>query len=192
MSSWPHSYSPQELLRCLGCHVTITLTTSATIRGHLYSVDPLTFAVLLLKENTTATFVVVKEHAILAFHSACLNMGLLATWKSEAFFGYLLYLLNHQIPPVHKDVDPMPRNALDRAITVDTADFAPNSPAMQERKQALIDLFTTQHLPIQHTPADASLRILDCARIEPPYVSTSVVCDNEVVLQRVREIVMRV
>lgn len=119
----------------------------------------------------------------------------------------------------------MPRDVLDRSITVDPADFAPDSAATQARKQALIELFTAvrlfrvqsclhnysmksrvlvthhhsylkiipqQRLPIEHSPNDASLRILNCARIEPPYLSTSVICDNEVVLRRVREIVMRV
>ncbi|RUS22777.1 hypothetical protein BC937DRAFT_86984 [Endogone sp. FLAS-F59071] len=158
---WPYHYSPQDVLAALGRHVTVTLKSSETFKGNLYSIDPLSFAVLLLKDSNPATMTVIMEHAILALH-------------------------------IHDDIEPMPRDVLDRSITVDPADFTFDSAATQARKQALIELFTAQRLPIEHSPNDASLRILNCARIEPPYISTSVVCDNEVVLRRVREIVMRV
>lgn len=78
------------MLAALGRSVTVTLKSSETFRGNLYSIDPLTFAVLLLKDSNPATMAIIMEHAILALHSMSLLLQSRLLLFSSPVYKYRL------------------------------------------------------------------------------------------------------
>ncbi|ORY97748.1 hypothetical protein BCR43DRAFT_490296 [Syncephalastrum racemosum] len=59
-----------------------------------------------------------------------------------------------------------------------------------QRRDALVHLLTKQHVPFRQD--DPVIIVLGQARVEPPYVATSVYCENSIIRQRVRELVMSI
>ncbi|KAI8335642.1 hypothetical protein EDC96DRAFT_579066 [Choanephora cucurbitarum] len=60
----------------------------------------------------------------------------------------------------------------------------------QTRRQQLIALLKQHRVPIEYNEDDPVIYVLGCARVESPYVATSVVCDNALIRQRVRNMIL--
>ncbi|KAI8335362.1 Gemin6 [Chlamydoabsidia padenii] len=69
-------------------------------------------------------------------------------------------------------------------------DHVPTQHQLQERKQGLINYLEKCRIPITHSPDDPVIMVLGCTRVAPPYVSTSITSDgNVILLKRVRDLV---
>ncbi|PKK74617.1 hypothetical protein RhiirC2_738470, partial [Rhizophagus irregularis] len=55
----------------------------------------------------------------------------------------------------------------------------------------LILLFESNRIQITYTNDDPVVHILDRAHISPPYVISSIECNNEIILQRVKEMMVQ-
>ncbi|KAI8089502.1 Gemin6 [Halteromyces radiatus] len=65
----------------------------------------------------------------------------------------------------------------------------PTDQQLEERKRGLIDYMKKHHIPITHSADDPVIQVLGCARVQPPYVSTSITGDNIILRKRVRDLV---
>ncbi|KAI8371127.1 hypothetical protein BD560DRAFT_434712 [Blakeslea trispora] len=84
-------------------------------------------------------------------------------------------------------------NAKDRLDTIDQ--HIPQAPSLssmdiEDRRQKLIAVLTQHRVPIEYHDHDPVIHVLGCARVESPYVATSVVCDNALIRQRVRNMIL--
>lgn len=63
---------------------------------------------------------------------------------------------------------------------------------INKRKQELIQHFEAHHIPIEYGGENEPvIHVLGSARVESPYVATSVVCDNALIRKRVRDIILQ-
>lgn len=63
---------------------------------------------------------------------------------------------------------------------------------INKRKQELIQHFEVHRIPIEYGGENEPvIHVLGSARVESPYVATSVVCDNALIRKRVRDIILQ-
>ncbi|CAG8584603.1 11678_t:CDS:2 [Acaulospora morrowiae] len=141
----------------LGTLVTVKLSTGKTLEGYLYNVDPVTFTIILLQAENFDT--------------------------DSPLSGYkVLVVMSHAVAEfkVNDEVEAIPRHLLDSIVAKKVEDYSIDSEKMRQRKERLISLFTS-------ATNDSTIHIMDCAHIAPPYVDSSVECENEIVLKRVKD-----
>ncbi|CDH52863.1 predicted protein [Lichtheimia corymbifera JMRC:FSU:9682] len=100
-------------------------------------------------------------------------------------------IMHHAIASVHVDTE--------RCLGVKTMDailqrrsFVCDDPAwLKTRRDALIKYLEKHRVPFRQDENDPVIHVLGRARVEPPYVVTSVFCDNSIIGKRVQELVMK-
>ena len=70
----------------------------------------------------------------------------------------------------------------------DAGEISFDDSTIETRRQALMALLSSQRAPFVEQPG-GELLILGCLRIIPPYTPSSCICENEIVLDRVLEII---
>ena len=150
---------------------TVARLTDGTVRtGVLYTMDPESGHVALLRPAAESTFNLEAGHT-------CVTPLLL-------FSSSIAQIV--QPPPEPKTVPleaPVASATLERVVAgrQDQLSFEPE--VIEARREALVVLLRSQRIPFEET-AGRSLLILGCLRIVPPYVSLSCSCENEIVLDR--------
>ncbi|CAO3612869.1 unnamed protein product [Mucor hiemalis] len=86
-------------------------------------------------------------------------------------------------------------NHIDLHILDDILNYTRENQYTQEwinsRKQGLIQHFKAHRIPIEYGENEPVIHVLGSARVESPYVATSVVCDNALIRKRVRDIILQ-
>ncbi|KAI9322843.1 hypothetical protein BX666DRAFT_1898879 [Dichotomocladium elegans] len=150
----------------VGNHVEVILTNGDSVNGFLYTVDPVIGSLVLLDcEYVCPRPILVMAHAIRDIKP---NMDrYLGSKTMQVLLG----------------LSPSPCN--DREWVT-------------ARRQAFIAHLQKYRIPYQCDGDDAAradhdpvIHVLGRARVEPPYVVTSVVCENAVIRNRVRDLVMK-
>ncbi|CAG8796223.1 22191_t:CDS:2, partial [Cetraspora pellucida] len=151
-----------QIEETLGKSVLIELKNGETFEGHLYNIDPVTFTVILLQVG-----------------------DLHITDKLPSKYKILI-VKDFDISKftVNNDKETIPRNLLDSVINEHAEDYVIDSDKMRQRRENLISLFALQRIPVTHNENDPVIHIMGRAHIAPPYVVSSVECDNEIILER--------
>ncbi|CAG8669063.1 16901_t:CDS:2, partial [Dentiscutata erythropus] len=146
-----------QIEETLGKLVTIKLKNGEKFEGHLYNIDPVTFTI-----------------------------GDLYTVDELPSRYKILIIKDFDISEfkVNNDKDAIPRNLLDSVVNKYTEDYTINSEKMRQRREKLISLFTSQRIPVTHNEDESIIHIMGRAHISPPYVVSSIECDNEIILER--------
>ncbi|RIA87031.1 hypothetical protein C1645_828371 [Glomus cerebriforme] len=103
----------------------------------------------------------------------------------------ILVIMNHAVLEfkVNNEKNGISRHLLDEVVNQRIEDFKNGSERMQQRKNNLILLFESNRIQITYEKDDPIIHILDRAHVSPPYVISSIECDNEIILQRVKEMI---
>ncbi|CAG8492875.1 2913_t:CDS:2 [Ambispora gerdemannii] len=88
--------------------------------------------------------------------------------------------------------DSISKEKLDSLITTRVRDFANTSEKMKARKRDVISFLKSNRIQVIHTPEDPIIHIMDRAHISPPYVPDSIRCNNEIMLKRVKDLILKV
>ncbi|KAG9298339.1 hypothetical protein G9A89_002827 [Geosiphon pyriformis] len=164
----PYGLTFIEIAKALGNSATVHLKSGRKIDGYLYNIDPTTFTILLLK-------------------------GEFSESKNPNEFK-IFAIMNHAIDKlqVKSTEDSIQKETLDSLINTRIEEFAVDSEEMQQRKKSVISLFESNRIPVKYSLKDPTLHIMERAHINPPYVSDSISCDNEIILKRVKEMISQI
>ncbi|KAI9498603.1 hypothetical protein BDB00DRAFT_798654 [Zychaea mexicana] len=78
---------------------------------------------------------------------------------------------------------------MDRWLGYNQDQYRSDAPVILERRDAFVAYLEKSRIPFRHED-DPVIHVLGRARVEPPYVATSVISDNNVIRDRVREMIM--
>ena len=147
-----------------GVWASVRLHDGSIHRGVVHTVDPETGNVVLLRPDPTG---------------------------GDATRAAPVVLFAHAIAAFSQGADPH------RAATAETGALAPADPGpstpvldhatVEARLAALCELLRAQHLPFARVPD--GLLVLGCLHIAPPYTASACRCENEIVLDRVVELI---
>ncbi|KAI8145730.1 hypothetical protein BJV82DRAFT_711292 [Fennellomyces sp. T-0311] len=79
---------------------------------------------------------------------------------------------------------------MDEWIKFDPAQYTADAEWLVRRRETLVAYLEKCRVPFRHELEDPVIHVLGRARVEPPYVATSVYSDSEVIRDRVREMIM--
>ncbi|CAG8564755.1 16529_t:CDS:2 [Funneliformis caledonium] len=157
-----------QIEESLGKLCTIKLKNNEKgLKGYLYNIDPVTSTIILLQ---------VENNSI----------------ENELPSKYKILVIMHHVVSefkVNNEENGIPRHLLDKMINQRIEDFKHDSEKMQQRKENLISLFESNRIQTNHTKDDPVVHILDRAHVSPPYVISSIECDNDIILQRVKDMI---
>ncbi|KAI9257153.1 Gemin6 [Phascolomyces articulosus] len=154
-----HDLSVNNLARHCGYFIQVTLKDDGNIRnGYLYTIDPMTGNLILLRNDNQVTAFVIMNHAI---DSIVVN------------------------PDLKMNIQD-----LDQLFNYTQDEYKSDAPWILERCDAFVAYLEKSRVPFRHELDDPVIHVLGRARVEPPYVATSVVCDNIIIRDRVREMIM--
>ncbi|KAI7905191.1 Gemin6 [Cokeromyces recurvatus] len=96
-------------------------------------------------------------------------------------------LLSHSIENLNIDKDDfIDLSILEKSMEYKTLD----KEWLEKRRYDLIQFLEKNRIPIQYEQNEPVIHVLGCARVESPYVATSVVCDNALIRKRVRDLIL--
>ncbi|KAJ2963502.1 hypothetical protein NQZ79_g1493 [Umbelopsis isabellina] len=97
-----------------------------------------------------------------------------------------IVILRHQTVSIEVNYDQPAKLAF--VANEEAEDINEDSAAMKHRKQIAIDLLKASRVPIKYSTENTVIQILDTASLYPPYVPTSIQCDNPIIRKRVSDL----
>ncbi|KAI9468272.1 MAG: hypothetical protein EXX96DRAFT_624242 [Benjaminiella poitrasii] len=99
----------------------------------------------------------------------------------------IVILMSHSIVDVNIDKDDfIELQEIEKALQVELFDTV----WLEKRRHDLIQFLEKNRIPIQYEQNEPVIHVLECARVESPYMATSVVCDNALIRKRVRDLIL--
>ncbi|KAI8577776.1 hypothetical protein K450DRAFT_250787 [Umbelopsis ramanniana AG] len=103
-----------------------------------------------------------------------------------------IVLLRHHVKSIQVNADNrLSQSQLEDLLAsgVGAESLKHDSEAMRQRKQQAINLLESNRVPIKYSSDDKDILMLDSARLTPPYVPTSIQCDNSIISERISKII---
>ncbi|KAG2182481.1 hypothetical protein INT43_007411 [Umbelopsis isabellina] len=97
-----------------------------------------------------------------------------------------IVILRHQVVSIEANYDQPAK--LMFVTNPEEEDINEDSAAMKNRKQNAIELLEASRVPIKYSTEHTVIQILDTANLYPPYVPTSIQCDNPIIRKRVSDL----
>ncbi|KAG2226954.1 hypothetical protein INT45_006361 [Circinella minor] len=79
---------------------------------------------------------------------------------------------------------------MDELFNYNQDEYNSNASWILERREAFVAYLEKSRIPFRYDLNDPVIHVLGRARVHPPYVTTSVLCDNNIIRDRVREMIM--
>ncbi|CAG8466125.1 10227_t:CDS:2 [Ambispora leptoticha] len=181
----PYGLTFTQIEASLGQKVIVHLKNGEIIDdGFLYNVDPVTLTVLLLKEGSGEGENVYKDSPPRKFKIIAIMQSIMESLEEHE--------QNQTKVKTGGAQDSIPKEKLDSLVTTRIHDFVNTSERMKARKRDVISFFEANRIQVIHTPEDPIIHVMDRAHISPPYVPDSILCDNEIMLKRVKDLILRI
>ncbi|CAO3678427.1 unnamed protein product [Umbelopsis ramanniana] len=104
-----------------------------------------------------------------------------------------IVLLRHHVKSIQVNTDNrLSQSQLEDLLASDVGaeSLKHDSEAMRRRKQQAINLLESNRVPIKYSSDEEDISMLDSARLTPPYVPTSIYCDNSIISERISKIML--
>ncbi|ORY04627.1 hypothetical protein K493DRAFT_52144 [Basidiobolus meristosporus CBS 931.73] len=158
------AYDCSYILANIGSKVRVTLKEGGIVEGGLFNLDPSTYSLFLIQKIPDETAESSKGKVLVILEHAVANLEIL---EGETLFS---------------------SDQLSSLLLEEVAKYDLGSSELERRKAILMEHLKESRVPAITTPEDRTVHIMDSAHVDPPYISTSVRCDNDVVKQRVQKI----
>ncbi|KAI7860800.1 hypothetical protein BDC45DRAFT_492851 [Circinella umbellata] len=100
-------------------------------------------------------------------------------------------IMHHALDRIAVDQDlKMTLKDMDELFNYNQEEYDSNASWIVERREAFVAYLEKSRIPFRYDLNDPVIHVLGRARVHPPYVTTSVLCDNNIIRDRVREMIM--
>ncbi|KAG2188740.1 hypothetical protein INT44_003879 [Umbelopsis vinacea] len=200
-----YDMTPEEIVASRGSHVTVMLSTNDTQTGYLFAIDPVSGTVILKHENKA---IVLLRHHVKSIQGTDIEKHIdIQQLGSTSKTYFYLSLVNADNRLSQSQLEEL------LASGVGAESLKHDSAAMRRRKQQAINLLESvrqkkkrmptklkpavlkkklafkNRVPIKYSSDEEDIVMLDSARLTPPYVPTSIQCDNSIISERISKII---
>ncbi|KAI7882084.1 uncharacterized protein EV154DRAFT_485652 [Mucor mucedo] len=159
-----YSFTPEQIVSFVGHGTTITIKSNKVpVKGYLYTIDPDTKNVVLYDLDQQRV-IIVMNHDIEKVSST------------------------YSLDKIVDDKDKIDVKLMDSFFKYQ-ADDEFTQEWIDHQRERVIGLFEKNRIPIHYD--EPVIHVLGSARVESPYVATSVVCDNALIRKRVRDLLLQ-